>query len=70
EKQYAGQGYGAFKKDLVEIVVDSLTPIQERYREIRHAQELKDLLQEGAEKADVIARKTMARVKERFGLGI
>lgn len=70
EKQYAGQGYGTFKKDLVEIVVDSLAPIQERYREIRHARELKDLLREGAEKADAIARKTMDRVKERFGLGI
>lgn len=70
ERQYEGQGYGALKKDLVEIAVDALAPIQERYRAIRQARELKDILAEGTEKADAIARRTMDRVRERFGLGI
>src|SRR5215813_5976842 len=30
ERRYAGTGYGAFKKDLAEVVVESLAPIRER----------------------------------------
>lgn len=70
EKQYNGQGYGSLKKDLVEITVDALTPIQEKFNEIRHSQELVDTLKLGAERADCIAQATIKRVKDRFGLGI
>ena len=70
ERQYEGQGYGALKKDLVEITVDALMPIQERFREIRDSQELLDILKDGGERAGAIAEKTMKRVKERFGLGL
>ena len=69
EKKYEGKGYGDFKKDLVEVTVNALAPIKARYEEIRHSQELLDVLEEGAQKADAIAKKTMARVKENFGLG-
>lgn len=67
---YEGKGYGDFKKDLVEITVDALTPIKERFDEIRSSQELIDILEDGAEKANSIAEKTMARVKDNFGLGL
>lgn len=70
ERQYEGQGYGALKKDLVEITVDALMPIQERFKEIRDSQELLDILKDGGERAGAIAEKTMKRVKERFGLGL
>ncbi|HHX92405.1 MAG TPA: tryptophan--tRNA ligase [Clostridiales bacterium] len=70
EAQYEGLGYGAFKKDLVDIVVEGLSPIQERYRDIRYSNELLDVLREGTEKAEAIASQTMKRVSERFGLGI
>ena len=70
EKQYQGQGYGQFKKDLVDITVDTLAPIKERYEEIRHSQELLDILKDGGEKANEIAEKTMKRVRENFGLGL
>ena len=69
EEMYEGKGYGDFKKDLVEIVVDSLAPIKSRYEEIRHSQELLAVLREGAGKADAIAQETMKRVKDHFGLG-
>ena len=69
EAKYEGKGYGDFKKDLVEVTVNALAPIKARYEEIRHSQELLDVLEEGAQKADAIAKKTMARVKENFGLG-
>lgn len=70
EEMYEGKGYGDFKKDLVEIVVDSLAPIKSRYEEIRHSQELLAVLREGAGKADAIAQETMKRVKDHFGLGL
>lgn len=70
EKKYEGKGYGDFKKDLVEVVIEALTPIRERYEEIRNSQELLDILKDGAVKADAIAKRTIKRVKENFGLGL
>ena len=70
EKKYEGCGYGDFKKDLVEVTVDALTPIKARFDEIRQSQELIDVLKDGAERANAIAEKTMKRVKDNFGLGL
>lgn len=70
EKKYEGVGYGNFKKDLVEVTIDALRPIKEKYEEIRNSDELIKTLKDGAEKANIIAENTMARVKDRFGLGI
>lgn len=70
EAKYEGKGYGDFKKDLVEVVVEALAPIKARYEEIRHSDELIEILKDGAQRADAIAQQTMKRVKENFGLGI
>lgn len=70
EKKYEGKGYGDFKKDLVEVTVKALTPIRERFEEIRNSEELIRILREGAGKADAIAKKTIERVKGNFGLGL
>lgn len=70
EKKYEGCGYGDFKKDLVEVTVDALTPIKARFDEIRQSQELINILKDGAERANAIAEKTMKRVKDNFGLGL
>ena len=70
ETRYEGKGYGDFKKDLVEVTVDALAPIRERYEEIRGSEELIRVLKDGAEKADAIAQRTMKRDKENFGLGL
>jgi tryptophanyl-tRNA synthetase len=70
EKQYEGQGYGNFKKDLVEVTVEALTPIRDRFNEIRQSPELVEVLKDGAERADAIAQVTMKRVRNAFGLGL
>ena len=70
EKDYEGSGYGQFKKDLVEVAVDALAPIRERFHEIRNSQELLDVMKDGAERANAIAEPVVKRAKERFGLGI
>lgn len=70
EKKYEGKGYGDFKKDLVEVTINALKPIRERFEEIRHSEELPLILEDGANRAREIAEKTMKRVKNNFGLGI
>ncbi len=70
EKDYEGHGYGDLKKDLVEVVTESLAPIQQRYKDIRESQTLIDALNDGAERADVIAQNTLKRVRDTFGLGL
>lgn len=70
EAEYAGHGYGDFKKDLVEVTIEALAPIKQRYEDIRYSQELVDILKDGAGRADAIAQKTLRRVKDNFGLGL
>jgi len=65
---FDGKGYGDFKKELVAITQDAISPIQEKYNEIRNSEELSVILKDGAERAGAIAEKTMKRVKETFGL--
>jgi tryptophanyl-tRNA synthetase len=68
EKRYAGAGYGTFKKDLAEVVVDALAPIRERTEKLLADEAgLDRLLATGAAKAHVIAAATMARVRDRVG---
>lgn len=70
ETRYEGKGYGEFKKDLVTVTADALAPIRDKFNEIRYSSELTQILRDGAARADAIAQKTMARVKENFGLGL
>lgn len=67
--QFAGCGYGDFKKELVAITQEALAPIRKNFDEIRESEELIKVLKDGAEKANTIAEKTMKRVKNNFGLG-
>ncbi|WP_068620132.1 tryptophan--tRNA ligase [Paenibacillus tuaregi] len=67
EQRYEGQMYGPFKKDLAEVVVAKLEPIQQRYREIRESGEITEILRQGAERAEAMAAKTLAEVQERMG---
>jgi tryptophanyl-tRNA synthetase len=69
EKMYDGKGYGDFKKDLVEVTIDGVRPIREKFYEIRQSQELLTALDEGRDRATVIAEKTLKRVFDTFGLG-
>ncbi|REK71798.1 tryptophan--tRNA ligase [Paenibacillus paeoniae] len=68
EKRYEGQGYGAFKKDLAEAVIQKLTPLQERYHELVHSEELDRILKDGARKASEEAHKTLDAAKRAMGL--
>ena len=69
EKEYEGKGYGDFKKDVAEAVVNMLEPIQKRYNELLTSDELDKVLDEGREKASYLARKMVSKVKRKMGLG-
>ncbi len=68
--EYDGKGYGDFKKDLVDVTISSLAPIKEKFDEIRHSDELIEILNDGAERANAIAVRTLQRVKDVYGLGL
>ncbi|PUU84540.1 tryptophan--tRNA ligase [Helicobacter pylori] len=67
EERFKNKGYGDFKKELAEVMIQSLKPIQERYQEISD-DEVKAVLNCGAEKARPLARATYQKAKELMGL--
>jgi tryptophanyl-tRNA synthetase len=69
EDRYRGRGYGDFKKDLAEVVVDALSPIRERALELLDdPKELDDLLESGAERAREVAHANLRDARARMGL--
>jgi tryptophanyl-tRNA synthetase len=68
ESRYDGQGYGRFKDDVGDAVVELLGPIQRRYEELRADEaELRRLLAQGADKARAASAPTLAAIYERMG---
>jgi tryptophanyl-tRNA synthetase len=70
EREFEGSGYGDFKTAVGDTVVEWLAPVRERYHELRADEdELEALLEEGADKARAIARRTLADVRDAMGVG-
>jgi tryptophanyl-tRNA synthetase len=68
EQRYAGAGYGAFKKDLAEVVTDALAPVRERTEKLlANEAELDALLAVGAARARELASVTMTAVMDKVG---
>jgi len=70
EREFDGQGYGAFKEAVGEALVELLTPVRERYEELRPDEdELRATLRKGAERARTIAAGTMTEARAAMGVG-
>jgi tryptophanyl-tRNA synthetase len=70
ERDFEGEGYGAFKTAVAESVVEALNPVRERYAELRgDEQELERVLAEGAERARTIAQPVIADARRAMGIG-
>jgi tryptophanyl-tRNA synthetase len=70
EREFEGAGYGDFKQAVAEAMVEFLTPVRERYLELRPDEAaLEAALAAGAERARAIASRTLADVRERMGIG-
>lgn len=67
--KYEGSGYGDFKSSVAQVVTNHLAPIQERYKELLNSDELDTILDSGAEKANLIANKTIRKMENAMGLG-
>ena len=69
EKQYQGKGYANFKAGLADVVIEFLKPLQKKYQEIiKDPKYIDSVLVDGADKAQKIAAKTLADVKNKVGL--
>lgn len=69
EHEYDGKGYGAFKSDVAEAVAAKLRPIREGYQNLIESARLDDILDEGAEKANEVAARTLEKAEAAMGLG-
>ncbi|MET0607307.1 MAG: tryptophan--tRNA ligase [Gaiellaceae bacterium] len=68
EARYDGGGYGRFKDEVAEAVVELFTPVRARYEELRGDEsQLKTLLARGAEKARESSAPTLETMYERMG---
>jgi tryptophanyl-tRNA synthetase len=69
EDAYAGKGYGDFKGDVAEAVVELLAPVRDRFAALMDDPAgLQSVLAAGAERAGAVAAETMTTVRERIGL--
>ena len=66
---YEGKGYGVFKEDVAEVIVQTLKPIRENYIELlKNKDYLEQVYANGANKAERQARKTLRKVYKKVGL--
>jgi tryptophanyl-tRNA synthetase len=68
EAEFAGKGYGDFKKAVADAVVAMLDPVRLRYDElIKDRGELDRILKSGAEQAQATAFRTLSKVNRKVG---
>ncbi|MCD8390593.1 MAG: tryptophan--tRNA ligase [Firmicutes bacterium] len=65
---YSGKGYGDFKSDVADAVVECIRPIREEYdRIIKDKEYLMQICRDGAEKARYLSSRTMRKVYKKVG---
>jgi tryptophanyl-tRNA synthetase len=70
EAHFASKGYADLKRELAELVIEGLRPLQEDYREIRRdSGYVEGVLAQGAERARAEADVVLRAVKQAIGLG-
>ncbi len=69
EVHFAGKGYGALKRDLIELVVATLQPIQAKFHRLMQDERgLDELLNSGAAKASLLANQTVVDIRKLVGV--
>ncbi|XLQ19917.1 MAG: tryptophan--tRNA ligase [Candidatus Moraniibacteriota bacterium] len=66
EQKYQGKGYGDFKNELAEVIIEFLEPFQQKVNNISD-EAIKEILSRGAKKANEQAEQKMKDVKEKIG---
>ncbi len=68
EKKFEGEGYGVFKAEVAERVVECLAPLQEKFDELsKNKDYVEKVYKESAEKAYYVANKTLRKVYKKVG---
>jgi len=70
EEQFEGKGYAAFKQALADAIIETLAPVQEKYREYAESGIISSILKQGAEKANEVSSQVLKRAKQRMGLSL
>lgn len=66
--RYRGQGYGKFKDDTAEVVIEGLRPLREKYNYLMDNKDyLETIYSAGANKAEASARKILRKVYKKVG---
>ena len=69
EREFAGKGYGDFKAEVAEVVVEFVRPIRAKTLELlENESALMAILHDGAAKARIVAESTLSRAYENLGL--
>ena len=69
ENELDGKGYGVFKNALAEMIIETLRPIQDRYKELKNDEKhIKEILQNGLDCVLPRAQYTYNKAKELIGL--
>lgn len=68
ENRFEGKGYGEFKIAVGDVVADTLKPIQDKYFDLMNNKDyLEEVAKDGADRARVLAKKTLSKVKRKIG---
>lgn len=68
EARFSSSLYGEFKKAVADKIVEELLPFQQRALEIKTTKAYLPILREGAERAKIIANRTLKRAQHAVGL--
>lgn len=69
ENRYVGKGYGDFKSDLADLVVETLRPVKIKHDDLlKNKDYLMDVLKQGSDNAQKLAWKTLTKVNRKIGL--
>jgi tryptophanyl-tRNA synthetase len=68
-REYAGQNFAPFKKALTDVIIETITPIGDTMRHLlKDTAELDRILEDGAQRARVVAGKTIGDVRAAIGM--
>lgn len=68
EEHFKGYGYGDFKVEVADVVIDRLKPVKEKYDQlIKDKQYLLKVAEEGAQTASYLAKRTLSKVYKKIG---
>jgi len=69
EKKFKGRGYAKLKKSLAELLINSLEPLQRKRKELLSREVyVKEILEKGRKRAQILAQSTITEVKKKMGL--